>query len=65
MENLSLVAGLIASDGHLDKDYHAIRYVTADKEMLAEFVKLTRSFEKKDLECTKWLWIKKVCSVYL
>ena len=32
--NLALFAGLIASDGHLDRNYHGIRLITSNKEFL-------------------------------
>ncbi len=36
--NMALVAGIIASDGHLDKDFHIIRIVTSSPRFL-KFVK--------------------------
>ncbi len=47
MENLSLIAGLIASDGHLDKDYNGIRFITGNIEMLKKFTELTKDYNKK------------------
>lgn len=47
MDNLSSLAGLIASDGHLDKSYHGIRFITADQGMLKQFLQLTSNYKKK------------------
>ena len=47
MGDLSLIAGLIASDGHLDKQYHGIRFITSDRTMLRQFVQLTEKYENK------------------
>ena len=38
--NLAIFAGLIASDGHLDKDYSGIRFITSNKRFLESICKL-------------------------
>jgi len=38
--HLALFAGLIASDGHLDKDYYGVRFITSDKKLLNKVINL-------------------------
>ncbi len=45
--DLALFAGLIASDGHLDKDYHGIRFITSNKDFLEKVSIMSKKYKTK------------------
>lgn len=53
MSKLALFAGIVSSDGHLDKDFHAIRIITTSNSFLTFLKNLTKEVTSQNFKVQK------------